>query len=370
MGCGHGLSWVQMAGRVGCESGLNGALMQRVNLAWRRLQSHLISMGSGYEPKLDLADQCGLDYGRHRSGLKYGLSYLLGLHRVGGTTLDAFLERTFTWHPNGPRPHLSPWIGMVHVPPSLPEWFHPEQSHGSMYGSELWDASREHCRGLFAFSAYHRDYLQSTLGVPVNMLFLPTVTPLVRWSWRRFEANQDRKVVQIGWWLRRLHSIFELQCPTFRKVFLDVGHASVRTILDNERSILKKQQNFDPTLYDTVTSCPFLKNSEYDQLLAKNIVFLHLYDASANNAIVECMVRNTPILVNPLPAVVEYLGKDYPFYFQTLEEAAAKLQDMDLIHKTHTYLCAHSTTKKLSGGAFLRSMASSYIYKSLEQVVR
>ena len=57
---------------------------------------------------------------------------------------------------------------------------------------------------------------------------------------------------------------------------------------------------------------------EYDQLLEKNIVFIELIDASANNTILECIVRNTPIIVNKIEPVVEYLGDDYPLYFENL----------------------------------------------------
>lgn len=68
----------------------------------------------------------------------------------------------------------------------------------------------------------------------------------------------------------------------------------------------------------------YLTDMEYDRLLSQNLVFLDLYDSSANNALVECIVRGTPVLVNPLDAVVEYLGVDYPLHFDNLAEAALK----------------------------------------------
>jgi hypothetical protein len=46
----------------------------------------------------------------------------------------------------------------------------------------------------------------------------------------------------------------------------------------------------------------------------------------------------TPILTRYCPAIVEYLGADYPFYFTNREEAERKSQDMGLIVKTHVYL--------------------------------
>jgi hypothetical protein len=36
--------------------------------------------------------------------------------------------------------------------------------------------------------------------------------------------------------------------------------------------------------------------------------------------------------------VVEYLGKDYPFYYYSLDEAVEKLEDDNLVEKTSFYL--------------------------------
>ena len=68
-----------------------------------------------------------------------------------------------------------------------------------------------------------------------------------------------------------------------------------------------------------------------------HIVFVDLYDASANNALVECVIRNTPILINKIPGVIDYLGEDYPLYFNTLEEIPNLLTD-DNIYKANQYL--------------------------------
>ena len=57
----------------------------------------------------------------------------------------------------------------------------------------------------------------------------------------------------------------------------------------------------------------------------------------ANNAVVECIVRNTPLVVNRLPALEEYLGKDYPLFFDRIEDATG-LFAVDKILTGHTYL--------------------------------
>ena len=76
---------------------------------------------------------------------------------------------------------------------------------------------------------------------------------------------------------------------------------------------------------------------DYDELLSKNIVFIDLFDAAANNTILECIVRKTPIILNKVGGVTEYLGDDYPLYFTELNEVNNLLTD-DNILKAHEYL--------------------------------
>lgn len=88
---------------------------------------------------------------------------------------------------------------------------------------------------------------------------------------------------------------------------------------------------YDQIKLDNVKYLERLDNESYDELISKNIVFLDLFDSSANNIIMECISRNTPILVKKLPAIVEYLGEEYPFYFNTLEEAEEKLKTIIML---------------------------------------
>ena len=109
----------------------------------------------------------------------------------------------------------------------------------------------------------------------------------------------------------------------------------------------------------------YLKNEDYDDLLMQNIVYLDLYDTSANNVIVECIVRNTPILINPLPGVKEYLGEDYPLYFNDRSEAGKKADDLGLIRAAYKYLQNHPIKEKLTLEYFVKSFAESKIYNLL-----
>ena len=135
--------------------------------------------------------------------------------------------------------------------------------------------------------------------------------------------------------------------------------------LKQELENMEGRQRINSRALDSVTRVDFLSNRGYDRLLSENIVFLDLLDSSANNAIIECIARNTPILVNPIDPVMEYLGRDYPFYFNSLDEAARKAENMDLVHETHRYLANHPLKYKLTGDYFCESFVNSAIYQSL-----
>lgn len=320
---------------------------------------------SPWPRKITLGNQQQGFYGQHRSGWPYVLRLLSCLQTTNGIWLDSFIERTFCWHPDGPRANLRPWVGFIHIPPHVPEWFQSEQSNDFIFQTDLWRQSLPFCRGLFTLSNYHRRSLEGKLPCLINNLHFPTEEPRRKWSWDRFAANQEKKVVQVGWWLRKLHSIFILPTRSYKKIFLRVTHADLNSLLKKERELLVRAGAFHDSMYDTAQEVSFMPDAAYDRLLAENIVFVDLYDSSANNTIIECIMRGTPILVNPIEPVVEYLGPDYPFYFSSLAEAAEKAEDRDLVQQTHLFLKCHPIKKKLTGEFFLRSLAESPIYRGL-----
>lgn len=322
--------------------------------------------GISWPRRIDLGDQLQGFYGQHRSGWPYVLRLLSRLQAERGIWLDSFIERTFCWHPDGPRAIRRPWIGFIHVPPRVPEWFQREQSNEFIFRTRPWRQSLPLCRGLFTLSRYHRCDLEAKLQVPIQDLIFPTEEPELKWSWERFAANREKKIVQVGWWLRRLHAIYMLPTRSYRKIFLRVTHADLDGLLKKERALLRRAGLFHDSMYDTAQEVSFLPDGDYDRLLAENLVIVDLYDSSANNTIIECIARATPILVNPIEPVREYLGDDYPFYFSSLAEAADKAESEAVVHQAHCFLRDHPLRKKLSGEHFLRSLVDSPIYRGLE----
>lgn len=329
---------------------------------FRRKKETIISR---YPQKVDLSDQLKGFYGQHRSGWPYVLRLLSSLHNPHGIKLDTFIERTFCWHPDGIKPNLRPWIGFIHVPPNVPQWFQSEQSNDFIFQTPAWGQSFPYCKGLFTLSKYHRQSLETKLNIPIENLIFPTETPQIKWDWNKFVSNPQKQIIQIGWWLRKLHTIYQLPVKSYSKVFLKITHADIDALMKKEKEILIEKGEFTPDMYKTAQTLVFLPDDEYDKLISQNIVIIELYDSSANNTVIECIVRNTPLLVNPIPSVVEYLGQDYPLYFSSLEEAAEKAEDLELIRQTHQYLIDHPIKKRLDGDYFLESFVNSSIYRGL-----
>ena len=359
-------------------------------------------------PPVDLPDQpqgrlkfrTRFDRAHHRSGWRDAMAALHPLHNSRGVLFEGFLEDPFSWqHPrggirSGPElqqalrsweydtrltseelgvvPFREPWVGFLHNPPGMPRWFHYGSSPQAIFAKPVWQESLRHCRGLFALSEHFACWLRQATGVPVSALVHPTAQPAVTFDFERFLANPRKKIVQVGWWLRRLSAIHRMPIAAdnplgYRKLrlmpdFAPGADAHLRELLARECAALGLA--LDPERGDVETRA-HVPDDEYDALLAENVVFVELHDASANNTVVECIARATPLLVNPLPAVVEYLGASYPLYCTDAADAAAKAMDVARLRAAHEYLLGCATRAKLDPAYFRRSFEASEVYQRL-----
>ena len=320
-------------------------------------------------------------FSNHRSGWEYAIDSLMPLHNEEGIFFDGFLENRFTWKykdsiKNKIIPYEEPWVGFVHNPVINPShFFSKSYSTESLLKKEEFKKSLENCKGIFTLSKYLSNYIYDNVKITTCSLILPTLIPDLIFNYEKFIANKSKKIINIGYWLRKLNSIFLLPLDD------DSGYTKIRLrpydskspisvinkITDIEKKELKLNfQDEDLKRYRLNTKTfKRLDDHIYDEMLSENLVFLDLYDSSANNAITECIARATPVLVNRIPAVEEYLGEDYPFYFDSLERAAEKALDFELIKETHEYLLNWEVRKKLTQEYFRESLRNSKIYQEL-----
>jgi len=286
--------------------------------------------------------------GHHRSGWPYAWHALHMLHDYGGVLFEDFVERSFTYSRMS-RPYARPWVAVFHNPPNMPMWFDANQDPRAVFSSALWQRSVPHLKVAFSLSEYLAAWLRTKLDVPVHSVIHPTEIPKQGWDLNAFLENRDRQIIQVGWWLRNTSAIYQLpKLPGWQKVALKLDQQWVQMaeqrVWDFWRQMgTRKHQG-------GVVELPRVDNALYDDMLSKNVVFLELFDTSANNAIVECLARDCPVIVNRHPAVEEYLGKDYPGLYDIFEEAPALFDEENII-ACHEHIAGLDKTR-LSGATF------------------
>jgi glycosyltransferase involved in cell wall biosynthesis len=241
-----------------------------------------------------------------------------------------------------------PWVGFVHqVPHTDLKWF-PDLSR--VLCNERFLRSTRHCQGIFVLSTYLKRFLlSSNLGIPVAKIHYPSPPPTSNFDIDKYYGNPKPRLLFIGEYLRNFNAFYELQAPGFTKVLLK----------PQDLKLPVRVHSSDVNVVDAVS------DSEYDQLLSENIVFLSLIDAPANTTIIECISRGTPILINRLEGAEEYLGKAYPLFYESLEEAQRHIGDSSRIKEAVHYLQDKQLQDTLCPKEFLKNFQLTAIYRAL-----
>jgi hypothetical protein len=302
-------------------------------------------------------------WGHHRSGWKYVLSGMQRLHNKEGIWCHPFLDGHFRQHSI-----QFPWIGFLHNPPYHP-WYLTEVDPlglSKLVNTKQWKQSCPYCLGIFTVSQHAASFLSQHLTVPISALKHPIEFPNITFSYEKFIANKEKILLMTGHWMRRYESFYRLKADGYCKKFLTCKFVKLEDLINRlGRFCLElKSPQF---IVGQVTLVDYVSNETYDLLHEQNIVFLDLYDVAACNTILDCIVRNTPLLIRKLPGAIDYLGEDYPFYYETLSEAEEKLQDFNLILRTHQYL-QNMNKADLKLEHFINKMIRSKVYSSLPEV--
>lgn len=326
--------------------------------------------------------------GSHRSGWQHVVGLLSHFHNDDAPLLDTFIDKTFGWHAEYLEsleiiPYKQPWYGFLHHPAKA-VFSKNDASHLFKRPSLLTSLSQ--CKGLFVMGAELGQWLtkrlrQLEMEVPVHVIYHPTEDTVPGFKWKKFLANPNPQVVQIGAWLRDPYAIFQLEVPSLQKSVLkckdmvgylengppkavsgdvipeDPTEPSCRDIGGGECKDCEcmdcecKDCDTNPTnpfmnsvqrmlndQWESVQIVDHLSNDDYDQLLTENIAFIPLLKAVAVNTVLECIIRNTPMIVKRLPDVEWYLGQRYPGFYNTYHEAEGLLSDRVVLRKCYDYL--------------------------------
>lgn len=237
----------------------------------------------------------------------------------------------------------TPWIGFSHVPLNMPGWLQ-EQGRwrrllgGSPFSLPQWQTNRAHCRGLFVFCSDHAEALQNLIGMPVTVLRYPLPTADATWSQEAFISSGKRQIVQFGVGTQRRHAIYLVPDGPYGRLLLQPSGDMNGAILLAEERHLNERRLFHDTMRDGVSIATLTDDDALEPIFASNLLLIHYYGLCTPSLLQTGVAQHTPMLVNPLPAVVEYLGEDYPLYFSFYQEAADKATDLDLVVSAHDYL--------------------------------
>jgi hypothetical protein len=382
---------------------------------------------------IDQNDQSGA----HRSGWKYVFDNIKYMNNSQSPLkLDLYVDRTFHWKLDiykniGIIPYKSNWIGFVHH--TFDTTFSDYNNKVLLQCPEFIESLRT-CKGLIVLSNYLKNQFITEfekIGIiapPIYAIRHPMDINVPQFSIEKFIHNPDKKIVNIGGWLRNIYSFYQLeisgkynikmnienndnnqnnkeQVPpnvsrclyflkrTFPKIkwgniekkksvivsvnkkyelrkvalkgkymdnyypnseFLDKLQEFISSNIDspykNELPLLCSQNGtmknnwykhffqYIEKIFAGVEVIHSIDNEKYDDLLTQNIVFLNLVDGSAINTLIECIVRNTPVVINRHPVTLEILGENYPLFYNNLNEIEFLLREPDIINYAHYYL--------------------------------
>lgn len=328
--------------------------------------------------------------GLHRSGWNFVINGMMNLDaghlgRRSDLIVDTYVDRTFHWGEDvalamGSIPYNKPWIGFIH------HTFDDSQSEHNcqtLFSNPNFLSSLMTCKSLITMSHYLADKVKEALdkkeyNIPVKVLYHPTEFVKTLFTLEKFYSNDNKRLVQIGAWLRNPYAIYQLPLDSKFKNPLGLTKAVLKgkemssyfkplNLFENLEELLnqhvKKMNNsisrhnggknkYTTALvnalvaHDTsVDIIDYLANDEYDELLSQNIVFLDLIDCSAVNTVIECIARNTPLIVNRHPALTELLGESYPGFYDSYLEAVHIATSEKKLKKIYTYLFNMDKTK-------------------------
>ena len=188
---------------------------------------------------------------------------------------------------------------------------------------------------LYVLSLYHKNYILTNYPELKNKI-VSVYHPINVYNYKKndlFDINKfmkNRTFYHIGWWLRNFNTFFNLPLHSNYK-------KSILVEEEFKESFEKQFQGIDKNIKIVYE----LKDDEYMKIFTNCCIFCDLADAVANNLVLECIKYNTPIIINRNPSIEEYLGVDYPLFFEHVSDLE-KYSDENYIFKkmvdAHKYL--------------------------------
>lgn len=267
--------------------------------------------------------------GFHRSGWPVVIDALATYDSDKGILIDDFVEQNFCYNHN-PTIYNEPWVGIFHHPPFPPSFSNSKEWMNNYLKTPAFIESQKNLKLAIVLSNYHKKELEKYLSCPVVALKHPISDDFAKWNPNLWRINKAKSIIQVGFYLRNTQLINQI--PNISGILKRRLWNNREWINAYDNAVIQNSKGNGRSFYPGAIDISFQTPSNFDKMLTKNIVAMELYDASASNGVLDCIIRNTPLLINRHPAAVEYLGEDYPLYFNKPEEIPALIPKVEDAH--------------------------------------
>ena len=289
---------------------------------------------------------------KHRGGWKHVIQNLINNKIVVSEKnhnsikfIDCIESRFSNWASNAQVPINEFWIGMFHYSPNLPKFIKDDLDFISNNPNVLNNLHK--CKGIIVLSQNSYNNLiknPNYKNIKIINLIHPIETIERKLNFDKFVTNKNNwNMIQLGLQDRICSCIYTLKIK-YKKIWLPGRDNAAPQYLMNECKNLNIQINFNSVEIKRLEN-----HNDYDNILQNNIVIIPLFGASANNSVLEIIEMNIPAFVTRLPATEEYLGKEYPLFFNNNTEIENIINNEELLiqklKEGHEYLCNLDKTK-------------------------
>jgi len=294
--------------------------------------------------KIKIGEQTTWD--SHFIGWKPAIDALQKFHNPEGILFIGYLDE------EAPFKYIKEkYIGFFHHLPNNSENIKNQDWCKNLKGldfyleTEIWKSNEKKCKGIFTLCKYLAEYIKTKTYVPVENLYFPIPEQKIKFDWWKFLSNKNKKLLHPGNWVRNFNAFNEVRSPYQKAV--------------TAGNWLFQNRNPD------IEVLGYMTKEAYEKTICENIVFQCFYDVAASNTIIECISKNIPLIINRLPAAEEYLGKDYPLFYNTISEAENILFEIDKIFNGFKYL-EKMNKSHLSLEKFANDFYNSKIYQNIK----
>lgn len=266
-------------------------------------------------------------------------------------TLHPFLDRDVLFFPENLKGLLDKdWMGIVHFPTHGAPLIHPGINSKNVVNFINESEFSKNCKGLITLSKKSQKFLSKYTDIPIYQLWHPKYV-----GKHVFDIDRFFKKPQLrhpGKAYRDFFPFFNFQTLITKEINIE---ASNQWLIDQTLELKGQSANN----YSVKISHNFLDNQKYINKLTSSLGFGYYYDCEASNSILEHLMTHTPTIVNKLPSIQEYLGKDYPMYYENIESDPDKfILNKKFILDTYKYLKSRSKKKRFTIDYFCHSINS------------